>query len=73
MGTSPSETVLATSCGSVPQSLPAFQHPSHALLKENNFTQQAYHKYRQRCLKGKINTNTLRSFNLTLLNSVYRF
>lgn len=50
MGTSPNE--LATSCGSVPQALPNFQHPSHALLQENNFTQQAYHKYRQRCLKG---------------------
>lgn len=51
-GTSPSESHLATSFGSVPSALPTFQHPSHALLKENNFTQQAYHKYRQRCLKG---------------------
>ncbi|KAJ8986228.1 hypothetical protein NQ317_009934 [Molorchus minor] len=32
---------------------PAFQHPSHALLKENNFTQQAYHKFRQKCLKER--------------------
>lgn len=51
-GTSPSENHLGTSCGSVPQALPTFQHPSHALLKENNFTQQAYHKFRQKCLKG---------------------
>ena len=36
-----------------PQSLPAFQHPSHALLKDNNFTQLQYSKYHSRCLKGK--------------------
>ncbi|XP_060515841.1 la-related protein 1B [Cylas formicarius] len=52
-GTSPNDNQLATSYGSVPQSLPNFQHPSHALLKENNFTQQAYSKYRQRCLKER--------------------
>lgn len=51
-GTSPNENNLGTSVGSVPQALPTFQHPSHALLKENNFTQQAYHKFRQKCLKG---------------------
>lgn len=32
------------SYGSVPQSLPAFQHPSHSLLRENNFTQQVNKK-----------------------------
>lgn len=48
-GTSPSESCY----GSVPQSFPAFQHPSHALLKENNFTQQVYHKYHSRCLKER--------------------
>ncbi|XP_044256944.1 la-related protein 1-like isoform X1 [Tribolium madens] len=52
-GTSPSENHLGTSCGSVPQALPAFQHPSHALLKENNFTQQAYSKFRAKCLKER--------------------
>ncbi|RZC34939.1 la-related protein 1 [Asbolus verrucosus] len=52
-GTSPSENHLGTSYGSVPQALPSFQHPSHALLKENNFTQQAYHKFRQKCLKER--------------------
>lgn len=45
---SPSEGYLSTT----PQSLPTFHHPSHALLMENNFTQQAYHKYHSRCLKG---------------------
>ncbi|KAJ8950288.1 hypothetical protein NQ318_021144 [Aromia moschata] len=51
-GTSPNDAHLGTSYGSygsVPQALPTFQHPSHALLKDNNFTQQAYHKFRQKC------------------------
>lgn len=52
-GTSPNEGYLASSYGSAPQSLPTFHHPSHALLKENGFTQQVYHKYHSRCLKGK--------------------
>ncbi|CAG9855200.1 unnamed protein product [Phyllotreta striolata] len=55
-GTSPSDAHLGTSCGSygsVPQALPTFQHPSHALLKDNNFTQQGYHKFRQKCLKER--------------------
>jgi hypothetical protein len=50
LGTSPT---LGSSCGSVPQALPAFHHPSHGLLRENHFTQQAYHKYHSRCLKGQ--------------------
>ncbi|XP_017770596.1 PREDICTED: la-related protein 1 isoform X2 [Nicrophorus vespilloides] len=53
IGTSPSEQNLSSSYGSVPQALPSFQHPSHSLLKDNNFTQQAYHKYRHRCLKER--------------------
>ena len=36
-----------------PQPLPTFEHPSHALLKENGFTQLTYSKYHTRCLKGK--------------------
>lgn len=49
-GTSPTASSYGSS---VPQSLPVFQHPSHSLLKENNFTQQAYHKYHSRCLKER--------------------
>ena len=47
---------LSTSLGSLsstPQSLPTFEHPSHALLKQNGFTQLVYHKYRSRCLKDR--------------------
>ncbi|NXY83017.1 LAR1B protein, partial [Alcedo cyanopectus] len=52
---SPSEGApLAGSYGCTPNSLPKFQHPSHELLKENGFTQQVYHKYRRRCLMGKL-------------------
>ena len=36
-----------------PQNFPKFEHPSHELLKDNNFTQHAYHKYHSKCLKGK--------------------
>lgn len=49
-GTSPSEGYLSSG---TPNSIPSFQHPSHALLKENNFTHQVYHKYHSRCLKER--------------------
>lgn len=44
---------LSSSYGT-PQSLPTFHHPSHALLKENGFTQLQYSKYHSRCLKGNL-------------------
>lgn len=50
-GASPAE--VSTSYGSVPSTLPTFQHPSHALLKENNFTQMGYNKFRLRCIKER--------------------
>lgn len=31
--------------------IPKFQHPSHALLEENNFTQLKYEKWYARCLQ----------------------
>uniref|UniRef100_A0A1Y1KRZ8 La-related protein 1 n=1 Tax=Photinus pyralis TaxID=7054 RepID=A0A1Y1KRZ8_PHOPY len=74
MGTSPNESTLATSAGSVsgsvPQQLPPFQHPSHALLEENSFTQQAYHKYRQRCLKDR---KRFGSGHSSEMNTLFRF
>lgn len=63
-GTSPS------SYGSVPNSLPAFQHPSHSLLKENNFTQQVYHKYHNRCLKDRKRLGSGQSHEM---NTLFRF
>lgn len=69
-GTSPSEGHLSSSIGSIPQSLPSFQHPSHALLKENNFTQQAYHKYHSRCLKERAKLGIGQSQEM---NTLFRF
>nr|CAD1833145.1 unnamed protein product [Ananas comosus var. bracteatus] len=36
--------------GSMPKPFPPFQHPSHQLLEQNEFKQQKYLKYRNRCL-----------------------
>lgn len=69
-GTSPSEGYLASSYGSVPQSVPTFQHPSHALLKENGFTQQVYHKYHSRCLKERKRLGIGQSQEM---NTLFRF
>jgi len=71
MGSSAGTSPSASSYGSsVPQSLPIFQHPSHALLKENNFTQQAYHKYHSRCLKER---KRLGSGQSQEMNTLFRF
>lgn len=66
-GTSPSEGFLS---GGTPQSLPTFQHPSHSLLKENNFTQQVYHKYHSRCLKERKRLGVGQSQEM---NTLFRF
>ncbi|KAG5679950.1 hypothetical protein PVAND_009485 [Polypedilum vanderplanki] len=65
-GTSPT----TSSYGSVPQSLPAFQHPSHSLLRESNFTQQTYHKFRSRCLKERKRLGNGQSQEM---NTLFRF
>ncbi|EDV44228.2 uncharacterized protein Dana_GF16129, isoform D [Drosophila ananassae] len=69
-GTSPTTSSYGSYGSSVPQSLPVFQHPSHALLKENNFTQQAYHKYHSRCLKERRRLGYGQSQEM---NTLYRF
>lgn len=43
----------STSPGIIPKSLPKFEHPSHALLKENGFIQSEYFKFRINCLKER--------------------
>ncbi|XP_054708876.1 la-related protein 1B-like [Uloborus diversus] len=50
---SASESVLSPSSYGSAQLLPSFEHPSHALLKENGFTQVAYHKFRARCMNER--------------------
>nr|DBA28945.1 TPA: hypothetical protein GDO54_009225 [Pyxicephalus adspersus] len=68
---SPSEgTLLAGSCGCTTHSLPNFQHPSHELLKENGFTQHAYHKYRRRCLNERKRFGIGQSSEM---NTLFRF
>ncbi|VVC90775.1 unnamed protein product [Leptidea sinapis] len=67
LGTSPT---LGSSLGSTPQSLPAFHHPSHGLLRENHFTQQAYHKYHSRCLKERKKLGIGQSQEM---NTLFRF
>ncbi|KAJ8676413.1 hypothetical protein QAD02_012200 [Eretmocerus hayati] len=69
-GTSPNEGFLASSYGSLPHSLPTFQHPSHSLLKENGFTQQVYHKYHSRCLKERKKLGIGQSQEM---NTLFRF
>ena len=68
LGTSPADTTVTG--GSTPQSWPAFQHPSHALLGENGFTQQAYTRYRSRCLKERERIGVGRSREM---NTLFRF
>lgn len=58
------------SFGSLPQSLPHFQHPSHQLLKENGFTQQLYHKFHQKCLKERKKLGIGQSQEM---NTLFRF
>lgn len=71
MGSSAGTSPTTSSYGSsAPQSLPVFQHPSHSLLKENNFTQQAYHKYHSRCLKERRRLGYGQSQEM---NTLYRF
>jgi len=41
------------SYGSAAKSFTEFQHPSHELLKENNFVWHVYHKFHAKCLKGE--------------------
>ncbi|XP_037869919.1 la-related protein 1 isoform X4 [Bombyx mori] len=67
LGASPT---LGSSCGSMPQSLPTFHHPSHGLLRENHFTQQAYHKYHSRCLKERKKLGIGQSQEM---NTLFRF
>ncbi|CAB3240945.1 unnamed protein product [Arctia plantaginis] len=67
LGTSPT---LGSSCGSMGQSLPTFHHPSHGLLRENHFTQQAYHKYYSRCLKERKKLGIGQSQEM---NTLFRF
>lgn len=70
MGSSTGTSPTASSYGSLPQSLPTFQHPSHSLLKENGFTQHVYYKYHSRCLKERKRMGPGQSQEM---NTLFRF
>lgn len=61
---------LASSYGSIPNSLPKFEHPSHALLKDNGFTQQAYHRFKSKSLKERKRLGIGQSLEM---NTLFRF
>merc|ERR1719412_2137213 len=65
-----SETQSLGSSYGTPQSLPTFQHPSHALLSENGFTQLQYSKYHSRCLKER---KRLGPGHSQEMNTLFRF
>ncbi|XP_064637756.1 la-related protein 1B-like isoform X2 [Lineus longissimus] len=66
---SPSESQVSTSYGT-PHSFPAFQHPSHELLKENGFVWHVYHKYHAKCLKDRKKLGIGQSQEM---NTLFRF
>ena len=56
MSQSPTDSMMSSSYGSygsTPHAFPAFHHPSHELLKDNNFVWHVYHKYHAKCLKDR--------------------
>ncbi|XP_070197258.1 la-related protein 1B-like isoform X3 [Littorina saxatilis] len=70
MSMSPSEAMLSASLGSTPQPFPNFEHPSHQLLKENNFVWTVYHKYHSKCLKERKRLGVGQSQEM---NTLFRF
>ncbi|RUS90292.1 hypothetical protein EGW08_001981, partial [Elysia chlorotica] len=67
---SPSESQLGSSYGCTPVTMPHFEHPSHELLKENNFVWHVYNKFRSKCLKEHKRLGAGQSQEM---NCLYRF
>jgi la-related protein 1 len=55
-------------CSSLP--IPKFQHPSHSLLEENNFTQIKYEKFAARCVAERAERGAGQSEEM---NTLFRF
>ena len=53
-----------------PGAIPAFQHPSHALLEDNGFRQQKYNSFRERCLEERKRLGVGKSEEM---NTLFRF
>jgi len=60
----------SSSYGSLSSSIPHFEHPSHSLLKENNFVQHVYYKYHAKCLKDRKKVGVGQSQEM---NTLFRF
>ncbi|GFO18341.1 LA-related protein 1, partial [Plakobranchus ocellatus] len=67
---SPSESQLGSSYGCTPVTMPHFEHPSHELLKENNFVWHVYNKFHSKCLKERKRLGAGQSQEM---NCLYRF
>lgn len=52
------------------KSIPAFQHPSHALLEENGFEEVSYLKFYKKCLKDRKEKGIGKSDEM---NTLFRF
>lgn len=50
--------------------IPHFEHPSHLLLKDNNFVQHVYYKYHAKCLKDRKKLGVGQSQEM---NTLFRF
>lgn len=53
-----------------PRDIPAFQHPSHALLEDNGFKQQKYRAFHQRCIEERKRLGAGKSEEM---NTLFRF
>ena len=71
-GRSPSEGQAGslTKWGGSPRDIPAFQHPSHALLEDNGFKQQKYRAFHQRCIDER---KRLGPGSSEEMNTLFRF
>eukprot|EP00963_Diacronema_lutheri_P007011 scaffold625_cov324-Pavlova_lutheri.AAC.45 len=72
LGASPRsrQSQMAATAHSPAKTFAAFQHPSHALLEENGFTQVSYSKFYKRCLKDRMEKGI---GNSEEMNTLFRF
>ncbi|KAI6646783.1 La-related protein 1B-like [Oopsacas minuta] len=61
---------IGSPSNATPSSIPKFEHPSHSLLKENGFQQQAYFKFKAKCFKDHSLQGRSQSYQMSTL---YRF
>lgn len=62
--------ILTTADHDTSHPIPAFEHPSHALLKENGFEQHKYYKYHAKALRERKKLGVGHSHEM---NTLFRF